>query len=239
MSGKNGQAVTFSVANFSELQHYRDRSPPWIKLYNHLLDDYEFGQLPDATKSHLIAIYLLASRSDNCIPYDSEWIARRINATENVDLDALVQSGFIVLNQELPLPEQSASTSLSKSLPRGEQRRGEREESRAEEIGEVFDFWISTMGKDPSKTKLTDKRRQKIRARLKNYPVDDIKQAIVNCRQSPFHNGTDKNSSKVYDDLELICRDDTKLEQFRDMEIKEKPTKESQNINALLNTELK
>lgn len=231
--------TTFSVKNFDELQHYRDRSPPWIKLYNHLLDDYEFGQLPDATKSHLIAIYLLASRSNNCIPYDSEWIGRRINATEKVDLDALANAGFILLNQELQSMEQNASTTIATCKTRGEQSRGETEESRAEDIAEVFDFWTYTMNKDSAKTKLTDKRRQKIKARLKTYPVDDIKQAIVNCRNSPFHNGTDKNNSKVYDDLELICRDDTKLEQFRDMENRAPETKESRNINALLNTELK
>jgi DNA-binding NarL/FixJ family response regulator len=33
----------YSVKNFERFQHYKDRSPPWIKLYNELLDDYEFG----------------------------------------------------------------------------------------------------------------------------------------------------------------------------------------------------
>lgn len=87
--------VTFSVKNFERFQHYKDRSPPWIKLYNELLDDYAFGQLPDASKLHLVAIWLLASRSNNRIPHDSIWIAKRISATEKVDLDLLRVSGFI------------------------------------------------------------------------------------------------------------------------------------------------
>ncbi|HEX2761584.1 MAG TPA: hypothetical protein VHM27_13760, partial [Rhizomicrobium sp.] len=87
--------VTFSVKNFERFQHYKDRSPPWIKLYNELLDDYSFGQLPDASKLHLVAIWLLASRSNNRIPHDSVWIAKRISATEKVDLDLLRTSGFI------------------------------------------------------------------------------------------------------------------------------------------------
>ena len=37
--------VTFSVKNWDEFQHYKDRNPPWIKLHNHLLDDYEFEML--------------------------------------------------------------------------------------------------------------------------------------------------------------------------------------------------
>lgn len=87
--------VTFSVKNFERFQHYKDRSPPWIKLYNELLDDYSFGLLPDASKLHLVAIWLLASRSNNRIPHDPNWIARRISATEKVDLELLRTSGFI------------------------------------------------------------------------------------------------------------------------------------------------
>jgi hypothetical protein len=89
--------VTFSVKNFERFQHYKDRSPPWIKLYNELLDDYSFGLLPDASKLHLVAIWLLASRSNNRIPHDSVWIAKRISATEKVDLDLLRAAGFIEL----------------------------------------------------------------------------------------------------------------------------------------------
>ena len=87
--------VTFSVRNFERFQHYKDRSPPWIKLYNELLDDYSFGLLPDASKLHLVAIWLLASRSNNRIPHDPNWIAKRISATEKVDLELLHSAGFI------------------------------------------------------------------------------------------------------------------------------------------------
>jgi ribosomal protein L12E/L44/L45/RPP1/RPP2 len=90
--------TTFSVKNFERFQHYKDRSPPWIKLYNELLDDYSFGLLPDASKLHLVAIWLLASRSNNRIPHDPAWIAKRISATERVDLDLLRTCGFIELH---------------------------------------------------------------------------------------------------------------------------------------------
>jgi hypothetical protein len=92
-------ADTFSVKNFERFQHYKDRSPPWIKFYNDVLDDYEFGRLPDASKAHLVAIWLLASRYNNVIPHDAEWVARRINATSPVDLEGLARSGFIIAKQ--------------------------------------------------------------------------------------------------------------------------------------------
>jgi hypothetical protein len=111
---------SFSVKNFDEFQHYRDRSPPWIKLYNRLLDDYEFGLLRDASKFHLVAIWLLASRSENKIPYDPEWVARRINASGAVDLLELATRGFIVVDQELQQPEHVASTAQAECLSREE-----------------------------------------------------------------------------------------------------------------------
>lgn len=103
----------FSIKNFSKFQHYKDRSPPWIKLYNELLDDFEFGCLPDASKAHLILIWLLASRSENRLPYDADWIARRINATDGVDLAGLERAGFIVSDQPLPVTEHDASNVLA------------------------------------------------------------------------------------------------------------------------------
>lgn len=123
--------TTFSVKNFERFQHYKDRAPPWIKLYNELLDDYEFGLLPDASKMHLVAIWLLASRSENKIPYDPAWVARRINATEPVNLAGLAEAGFIVTDQPLQTTEQVASKPLAECLSR-EREEGETEESREE-----------------------------------------------------------------------------------------------------------
>jgi hypothetical protein len=85
----------FSVKNWSDFQHYSDRSPPWIKLHNALLDNYRFGRLPDAGKAHLISIWLLASLHDNCLPWDAEWIRAKIQAHDAVDLKELNRQGFI------------------------------------------------------------------------------------------------------------------------------------------------
>lgn len=129
---------TFSVKNFEKFQHYRDRTPPWIKLYNELLDDYEFGCLPDASKWHLIAIWLLASRSDNRITLDEKWVAKRINANDELDLQVLFDFGFLVENQELPNVEQDASKPLAFARSREGEGEGETEaETRGENVDEV------------------------------------------------------------------------------------------------------
>lgn len=87
--------VYFTVKNFEKFQHYKDRSPPWIKLYNDVLENYEFASLPDEQKGQLILIWLLASRMDNKVPFDPKWVAQKINATAPVNLERLMDLGWI------------------------------------------------------------------------------------------------------------------------------------------------
>jgi len=83
------------VINLEKFQHYKHRNPPWIKLHNSIMDNYHFACLQDASKLHLILIWLLASRTNNTIPDDSEWIRRRIGVSSKVDVESLVSHGFI------------------------------------------------------------------------------------------------------------------------------------------------
>jgi hypothetical protein len=109
-----------SVKNFERFQHYRDRTPPWIKLYNDLLDDYAFACLQDASKAHLVLIWLLASRYENRVPNDPEWIARKIGATTPVDIAALVSAGFVTVEQDASTPlaasEQPATPEVEREI---------------------------------------------------------------------------------------------------------------------------
>lgn len=106
---------TLSVKNFEQFQHYKDRTPPWIKLYNELLEDYEFSALKDTSKAHLMLIWLLASRSNNQIPYDAKWIANKIGANTPVDLDALLDSGFLIEDGEPHQPADWGSRYIKKT----------------------------------------------------------------------------------------------------------------------------
>lgn len=83
---------------------------------------------------------------------------------------------------------------------------------RAEDVREIFEYWIKARGKH-EKTILTDERRAKIRTRLNKFTVEEIKKAIDNVAYSSFHNGAN-DSQRVYDDLTLICRNDSTLEKW-------------------------
>jgi hypothetical protein len=89
-----------SIKNWEKFQHYKDRSPPWIKLHRELLDDYEFSCLQDASKAHLMLLWLLASQLDNKIPNDQRWLKNRLGLTVNIDVKELMQKGFLVCYQD-------------------------------------------------------------------------------------------------------------------------------------------
>lgn len=108
------------VKNWDKFQHYKDRSPPWIKVHRELLDDYEFTRLQDASKLHLILIWVLASQLDNRIPNDPAWIAKKIGATEIINLNILIAKNFLSVVQDASKPQTSASNVLAKCSPETE-----------------------------------------------------------------------------------------------------------------------
>lgn len=139
MTGRNTPRF-IAVKDFERFQHYKGRTPPWIKFYNALLDDYRFLQLPDAARSQLMLIWLVASRHQNRIPYDEKYIAQAIHSTTKVQLDRLLESGWLYVAFDAPPQadrKQDASkvdsTSLAErstlSIPERE-----REEEREKEI---------------------------------------------------------------------------------------------------------
>lgn len=56
------------IKNWARFQHYKDRSPPWIKLYRDLLNDREWFALDDQSARLLVNLWLIAAESDGHIP---------------------------------------------------------------------------------------------------------------------------------------------------------------------------
>ena len=51
--------------NWSEFQHYKNRSPAWIKLHANILDDYDFCVMHVASRALAPMLWLLASKYEN------------------------------------------------------------------------------------------------------------------------------------------------------------------------------
>jgi hypothetical protein len=49
------------IKDWQDFQHFKDRTPPWIKLYRYLLDDPEWHELSGDDAKTLVMLWLIAS----------------------------------------------------------------------------------------------------------------------------------------------------------------------------------
>jgi hypothetical protein len=122
------------VKNWEEHQHYKDRNPPWIKLHRALLADYEFCQLADDAKAHLLLIWVLASQSEGRVPADPAFLAHKIGARKRPRLDELIRAGFLIPEQDAStvLADRKQDASESLSLARSQEKRTTTTEAETE-----------------------------------------------------------------------------------------------------------
>lgn len=116
--------MILTVKNWADFQHYKDRSPPWIKLHKGLLDNYEYQCLPLASRALAPMIWLLASESvDGSIDADLRKLAFRLRTTEKeiqAGLTPLIEKGFLI-DASNPLAERKQD-----AMPETEKRREEK-----------------------------------------------------------------------------------------------------------------
>lgn len=79
----------------------------------------------------------------------------------------------------------------------------------------IFDAWRDST--NHPRARLDDKRRKLIRSRLREYPEQDLIDAVRGWRHSPHHRGENERQT-VYNDLGLLLRDAANVEKFRDLE---------------------
>ena len=129
------------IVNWDEFQHYKERDPPWIKLYNAVLNKYEFRCLHDDSKLLLFALWLIASRTKNKTPYDLNYIKEQSGVHKRPTSDRiqeLIAAEFIVLRQidstVIAPCAQIDSDVLSLTRSREERREEERREEERESM---------------------------------------------------------------------------------------------------------
>jgi hypothetical protein len=115
--------------NWAEFQHYKDRSPPWIRLHRKLLNNKDFQRLPDASRALAPMLWLLASESlDGSINADADEISFQVRQPEEWvqrALKPLIEKGFFAWE------EAGASTALAEcpqpAVPEAEAETEERQ----------------------------------------------------------------------------------------------------------------
>ena len=92
----------YKIKEWKQFQHFKDRTPPWIKLYRYLLDDPDWHELSGDSAKKLVMLWLIASedpKKSGNLP-NIRKIAFRLRITEKQTSDLLKKLGHWVLLEQ-------------------------------------------------------------------------------------------------------------------------------------------
>ena len=140
----------FTVANWNEFQHYKERNPPWVKLHYTLLSGETWVALDDASRVLAIACMLIASRHDGRVPANPAFVQRVAYLNHPPNFKPLIESGFLVdASGVLAGCKQDASNLHTNARPetetekRREEKRRDKTRVRERPLEGFADFWSS------------------------------------------------------------------------------------------------
>jgi hypothetical protein len=143
-------AKIIAVKEWDRFQHYKDRDPPWIKLYRDTLTSEAWVLGTDLSRLVQVASTLLAARYSNKIPLKFDLLTKvaHLDCTEAdfmAAIEHLIEHNFLEVQEVEDACKQSASTTLAScntqnatlysEESREEQRRGREEQTRASASG--------------------------------------------------------------------------------------------------------
>lgn len=112
--------MQFKPKNWDKFQHYKDRSPPWIKLHRDLLDNRNYWNLSPVAAKYLPLIWLISSEKDGLIPDNDDLAFRlRISVPEAKKIVEELSASQFLINVSDEEVEQSATNAQSIAAQNG------------------------------------------------------------------------------------------------------------------------
>lgn len=195
--------------------------PNRIKLAVLPYDELDFSRVLDALVTRgFIRMY---SVNDEIFGHIPTWAKHQVinNRESPSEIPSPEENCYISIpSTREPRVLDATGTRLMHAQGEGKGREGKGKEGKgvktivppSGETAEVFSYWQMKM--NHPQAKLDAKRGKAISARLKDgYTVGEICEAVDGCLLSPHHMGQN-DTRTVYDDIELICRDGTKVDRF-------------------------
>ena len=198
------------IKNWAKFQHFKDRRPPWVKLYRDILDDPDWHELDAEAAKVLVSLWLLASEDETQegnLP-DVKRIAFRLRLPVNKINQALTKLEHWLYHDDI----NTISERYQDGLPETETETETEKSQRQRHILVVFDYWKEVMGN--KRAALDVKRKRVIGSMLDNgYSPEDLCKAIDGCSKSSFHMGLNDKGMK-YNGLDLIMRSAEYVDKF-------------------------
>ena len=120
--------MTYRIKGWVKFQHFKDRRPPWIKLYRDILEDPDWHDLDGDTAKILVALWLLASEDEDQqgrLP-DARRLAFRLRISEIKVNQALAKLSHWLEHDDIDV----ISTGYQDDAPETEERQIKETEKR-------------------------------------------------------------------------------------------------------------
>jgi len=128
------------IPNWDRFQHYRDRNPPWVKIYTQLQHDETWLSLTGHQRGVLVSLWLEYASSNRQLRANTASLTRRTGLrVSSAQLKALNDAGFIRLVASKPL-----ATRVRTRETEAEKEKSRSREARYEELetlGREFETW--------------------------------------------------------------------------------------------------
>lgn len=169
--------------NWAVFQHYKDRSPPWIKLHRDLLINRDFICLPLASKALAPLLWLLASESkDGIFDASFEELQFRLHVSRQEYDDGmkpLIDKGFFSIasgvlaeskHDAIPETETEIEAETKKEITCEPAAAGSPPPAPISEIVEMYNTLLPML---PRVTVVSDSRKRLVSARWREVVTTD------------------------------------------------------------------
>lgn len=197
----------FEIKNFSKYQHYKNRNPPWVKLYYDLLDDDAFIELSPEHRAYYMMLLLLGSRDLNHIKHDPKTLQKKMRLDHEPDLTPLFNAGLLLARparrarRKLEFCGANSPSETPTETPTESPTESPTETDSAHDNGRIRvtpDWLVQRFnmieGLQPTKV-LVGGARKTVEARIREHPFQDWWETLISefIERSAFLTGQEKN----------------------------------------------
>jgi hypothetical protein len=126
------------IKNWSKFQHFKDRRPPWVKLYRDLLDDIEWHELDPLSAKVLVMLWLIASEDLGALP-DIKTIAFRLRMPQKQVSDCISKLSHWLDHSDIePISNRYQDDPLEKEKETEEEKETEKRSHRGARLPADF-----------------------------------------------------------------------------------------------------
>ena len=154
------------IKNWSKFQHFKDRRPPWIKLYRDILDDIDWHQLDPLASKVLVMCWLIASEDDGNIP-DIKKLAFRLRMPEKQTKDCISKLSHWLYQDDINVISEGYQDDAPETETETETKREKKEQQRGTRL--PAGLVLSDDWKDFCEQERKDLSPQKVFAEFRDY----------------------------------------------------------------------